>query len=277
MALHASLRLSKAEKLLWTEAPPAAGFLPEVLNDIITHYDHIGSAVLCEFDDRPEPYLESNLGRRPGFDTHRSSAGRYPAIAACQCDRATHADHHQGSGSGHSKFAATQRNPFRAGYSGSTGCATDESANDKSTEWHDMRNRTDCTGRSIPQLYFDHTRRNYSGRNESGFDESRFDKSGHDKSNHAGSQSRQYERGDTGKSVADKSRNAVCRFAVPAARCAARKRSSAFDVEGNFREISFDSAGCAHSALFRGRSDRWWTEIRVFSPAGNTSRESTRR
>jgi len=199
--------------------------------------------VLCECNDRPEP----NLGRRPGFSTHRSSAGRYPAIAACQCDRATHADHHQGSGSGHSKYAATQRNPFRARYSGSAGYATDDSVNDKSTEWNDMRNRTDCTGRSFPELYFDHTRRNYSGRNESRFhksrfDRSRFDKSGLDESKRAGSQSRQYERDDTRKSVAGKSWNAVGECAVPAARYAARKRNSAFDVGANYIEISVDTA-----------------------------------
>ena len=100
-----------------------------------------------------------------------------------------------------------------------------------------MRNRTGCTGRSISQLYFDPIRRNYSG-----FDESRFDESGFDKSNRAGSQSRQYERDDTGKSAAGKSWNAVCRCAVPAVRFAAGKGNSAFDVRVNCREISVDSA-----------------------------------
>jgi hypothetical protein len=106
-----------------------------------------------------------------------------------------------------------------------------------------MPHRTECTGRSSAQRGFNNARTNHSridqpGIDESGLDKSRLDKSRLDKSQRAGSQSRQHEWSHAGKSVADKSWNAVCRYSVPSARFAARKRNSAFDVETNYIKIS---------------------------------------
>jgi hypothetical protein len=96
-----------------------------------------------------------------------------------------------------------------------------------------MPHRTECTGRSSPQRGFNNARTSHSRIDESGIDKSRLDKS-----QRAGSQSKQHEWSHAGKSVADKSWNAVCRYSVPAARFAARKRNSAFDVETYYIKIS---------------------------------------
>jgi hypothetical protein len=106
-----------------------------------------------------------------------------------------------------------------------------------------MPHRTECTGRSSAQRGFNNARTNHSridqpGIDESGLDKSKLDKSRLDNSQRAGSQSRQYDRGDTGKSVADKSWNAGCWYSMPATRSAPRKRNSAFDVETHYIKIS---------------------------------------